>query len=79
MPLLKKTLETNIKAAFKIGSAAGTEEKVAELLATAIHTYVSAADVTTSVTTVTTGTGVCSTGGGPVTGSGTSSGKGALS
>ena len=79
MPLLKKTLETNIKSAFKIGSAAGSEEKGAELLATAIHTYVSAADVTTSVTTVTTGVGVCSTGGGPTTGSGAGTGKGTLS
>jgi hypothetical protein len=78
MPLLKKTLETNIKAALKIGSASGSEEEVARSLADAIHTYVSAADVSTTVTTTTTGTFV-GTGSGPTTGTGAGTGKGSLS
>ena len=78
MPLLKKTLETNIKAAFKIGSAAGSEEKVAELIATAIHTYVSAADVNTTVTGAVV-TGLPAVVGVPISGTATGAGKGTLS
>ncbi len=78
MPLLKATLETQIKGALQLGSSGASQEDVARSLANAIHTYVSAADVTTPLTTVVTGTFV-GTGAGPVTGSGTGVGKGTLS
>tara|TARA_Y100000780_G_C13513059_1_gene350712 strand:+ start:280 stop:525 length:246 start_codon:yes stop_codon:yes gene_type:complete len=81
MPLLKSNLETAIKGAFKSGTAGGGEEDVAKALADAIHTYVSAADVTTPVTTVVSGV-VAGGGGAPavwVSGSGSGTCKGTLS
>ena len=78
MPLLKATLETQIKGALKLGSAGASQEDVARSLANAIHSYVIAADVTTPITTVVTGTFV-GTGSGPIAGSGSGVGKGTLS
>ena len=74
MPLLKSNLETAIKGAFKSGTAGGGEEDVAKALADAIHTYVSAADVTTPVTTVVSGAPAVW-----VSGSGSGTCKGTLS
>ena len=78
MALLKATLETQIKGALKLGSSGASQDDVARSLANAIHSYVSAAEVTTQVTTDVTGT-FLGTGSGPVKGSGSGIGKGTLS
>jgi len=78
MPLLKDTLETQIKGAFKLGSASASQDDVARALANAIHIYVSAATVSTTVTGAVV-TGLPAVVGVPISGSGTGICKGTLS